>query len=57
MKHYLKQGDVVSLACFSTINAEGKLELRNFDTESEDIFYDGIEVLQDDDGKFYYDYE
>jgi hypothetical protein len=57
MRHYLKEGDVVSLACFATINAEGKLDLREFDTENDDMYHDGIDVKQDKDGRFYYDYE
>jgi len=57
MRNYLEEGDVVSLGCFATINADGKLDLREFDTENDTMYHDGIEVEQDKDGRFYYDYE
>lgn len=58
MRHYLEKGEKISLACWAKIKADGKLELVGFDTETEEMYIEGGRIVkQDENGKFYYDYE
>lgn len=56
-KEYLDENETVLLYCRARVNADGKLDFIEFDTEITEMYNAGRAVKLDKDGKAYIEWE